>query len=189
MNLAFAGLQSNFSVFSNARFGWDASANAYLFAFVGLMAIFTQGLLIRKVQPLLGEQRLALLGLGLMTISLALIALAWQPWMLYPAVGVLALGSGLASPALTSLISRRASERAQGMVMGGTNALTSLTFIAGPLLAGWVFDRVSPAAPYWLGALLLLGAFCVAVWALTSGLRQVPSATGTPPTGWQSIRE
>jgi MFS transporter, DHA1 family, tetracycline resistance protein len=166
LNLAFAGLQSNFSVFSNARFGWDAKANALLFAFVGVMAIFTQGWLIHKAQPWLGEARLALGGLALMGLSFALVALAQQGWLLYLAVGLLALGSGLATPSLTSLISRRASARAQGMVLGGTNALTSLTFVAGPLLAGWAFDQLGAPAPYWLGALLLAGALLVAALAL-----------------------
>ena len=35
LNLSFAGLLTNFPLFSNVRFGWDATANAFFFAFVG----------------------------------------------------------------------------------------------------------------------------------------------------------
>ena len=154
LNLAFAGLLTNFPLFSNARFGWDATANAFFFAFVGVCAVFTQGVLLGRLQPRFGEERLLLGGLSLMVLNLVLMALVPFGWMLYPVVGVLAVGIGLAIPALTALISRRVSGHEQGKVMGGQQAILSLTLILGPVIAGLAFDHLGVPAPYWIGSLL-----------------------------------
>jgi DHA1 family tetracycline resistance protein-like MFS transporter len=76
---------------------------------------------------------------------------------------VLALGVGLAIPALTALISHRVSGREQGRLMGGLQAILSLTLIVGPVIAGLAFDHLGVPAPYWIGALLAALALLVAV--------------------------
>jgi len=166
LNLSFAGLLTNFPLFSNARFGWDAPANAFFFAFVGVCAVLTQGLLIGQLQPRFGEERLLLGGLSVMAVGLGLVAVVPYGPLLYPVVGVLAVGVGLAIPALTALISRRVSGREQGRVMGGLQAVISVTLIVGPVVAGLAFDRLGVPAPYWIGALLAALALLAASVAL-----------------------
>lgn len=163
INLSFAGLLTNFPLFTSARFGWGAPANAFFFAFVGVCAVFTQGFLIGKLQPRLGDARLLLGGVALMAPGLALVALVPSGPFLYPVAGTLALGAGLAIPALTSLISRRVSEREQGQLMGGIQAILSLTLISGPVICGLAFDHLGVPAPYWIGALLASLALLAAV--------------------------
>ena len=166
LNLSFAGLLTNFPLFSNARFGWDAPTNAFFFAFVGVCAVLTQGLLIGRLQPRFGEERLLLGGLSVMALGLGLVAVVPSGVLLYPVVGALAVGVGLAIPALTALISRRVSGREQGKVMGGLQAVISLTLIVGPVLAGLAFERLGIPAPYWIGALLAALALLAASVAL-----------------------
>lgn len=156
--VAFAGLQSNFAVFTDSRFGFDALDNAMLFAFIGLVAVIVQGFLMRSLAPHFGEERLVLSGLMLMAATFGLIAVVPQAWMLYPVIGLLAAGSGIVTPSLTSLISQRVSPQEQGMTLGGTQALNSLSMITGPLLAGVVFDVVASTAPYTLGMVLIVAA-------------------------------
>lgn len=175
LNLAFAGLQSNFPLYSSTRFGWDAMANGVFLAFVGLCAVLTQGVLIGRLQPLTGEAPLVVGGLGLMALGLALTAAAPAGWMLFPLVGLMALGIGLAIPSITSIVSRRAGEGRQGAVLGGMQALISATLVIGPALAGLAFERLGPAAPYLGGGVLAGGAFVAA----TVGLW--PALTSRPP--------
>ena len=178
LNLSFAGLLTNFPLFSNTRFGWDAPANAFFFAFVGVCAVLTQGLLIGRLQPRLGEGRLVLGGLLALAFGLALVAVVPYGPLLYPVVGALAVGVGLAIPALTSLISRRVSGREQGKVMGGLQAVISLTLIVGPVMAGLAFDRLGVPAPYWIGALLATLALVSASVALRPWLRSLSRRQG-----------
>lgn len=154
LNIAFAGLLSNFPLFSNVRFGWDTAANSIFFSFVGLCAAVTQGVLLGALQPRFGEEKLLLVGLAIMSTGLYLIAAVPNGWILYPVVGLLAAGAGLAIPSLTSLISRRSPQNEQGRTMGGLQALLSLTLIIGPISAGFVFDRIAATAPYVAGGLL-----------------------------------
>ncbi len=169
LNLSFAGLLTNFPLFSNARFGWDATTNAFFFAFVGVCAVLTQGVLLGRLQPRLGEERLLLGGLALMALDLGLMALVPFGPLLYPVVGTLAVGTGLAIPSLTALISHRVSGREQGKVMGGQQAILSLTLILGPVIAGLAFDYLGVPAPYWIGSLLAALALLVAAAALPPG--------------------
>lgn len=168
LNLAFAGLQSNFAVFAASRFGFGPTEIAFVFAFIGLMAVIMQGFLIRRLLPTFGEARLAVGGLLLMAVGFGLVAIVPVAWMLYPALGVLAVGSGVATPSLTSLISRRVSPQEQGSVLGGSQALASLTMVVGPLVAGLSFDSLGPSAPYIVGLLLIAGSALVLARALRS---------------------
>lgn len=154
LNLGFSGLYSNFPLFTAARFGWGMFENALFFAFVGVCAVITQGFLLGLMQRWLGDVRLARIGMTVMAGALVATGLAPAAWMLYPSVGLIAFGSGLAIPALTSLLSLRVSPADQGRLMGGTAALLNLTMIAGPVVAGVSFDRAGMGAPYLIGALL-----------------------------------
>ncbi len=158
LNLAFAGLQNNFPLYSQVRFGWTPTENGIFFAFVGICAVLIQGGLYGRIQPRFGERVLARAGLIFMSIGLAGMALAPEPWMLFPSVSVVALGTGCAIPSLTGLVSRRLPSGAQGRLMGGTQAILGLAMIGGPLISGLAFEQIAPAAPYALGALLALAA-------------------------------
>jgi len=162
LNLAFSGLQMNFPLFSNARFQWDARQNGLFFAYVGVIAVVVQGFLFGKIQPRVGEGRLALFGLVSMSLGLGGVALARQAWMMFPFVGLAALGSGTSIPSLSGMVSARVPQDRQGLLMGGTQTLHGLTGVLGPTLAGLAFDAIDTSAPYWIGSGLALVALLCA---------------------------
>ena len=162
LNLAFAGLQSNFPLYSNYRFQWNPQQNSYFYLYVGICAVFIQGFLFGKLQPYFGEKRLAIFGLVAMSVGLAGMASAREAWMLYPTVTLVALGTGTCIPSLTALTSFRVSESEQGRLMGGTQTLLSLTSIIGPAVAGISFEVIAFSAPYWLGSFFSVLALIVA---------------------------
>jgi DHA1 family tetracycline resistance protein-like MFS transporter len=131
--------------------------------------VLAQGLLIGRLQPRFGEERLLLGGLCVMAVGLGLVAIVPHGALLYPVVGALAVGVGLAIPALTALVSRRVSGREQGRVMGGLQAVISITLVVGPVMAGLAFDNLGVPAPYWIGALLAASALLAAAVALLPG--------------------
>ena len=175
LNLALAGLVYNFPLFSHARFGWGTTSNAFLFAFVGVCAVITQGFLIGRLQPRLGESRLLVAGLTLVSLNLVLVALVPFGVLLYPVVGLLALGMGLAIPSLTALISNRTPAETQGRLMGGLQAILGLAMILGPALAGLAFDYVGVPAPYLIGGTLAVLALII------SGTDLLPGRSGEAP--------
>jgi DHA1 family tetracycline resistance protein-like MFS transporter len=169
LNLALAGLVNNFPLFSQARFGWGTTSNAFFFAFVGVCAVVTQGFLIGRLQPRFGESSLLLGGLALVSLNLLLVSLVPSGVLLYPIVGILALGMGLAIPSLTALISNRTPAEAQGRLMGGLQAILSLAMILGPATAGLAFDHLGIPAPYLIGGALSVLALVVSAADLLPG--------------------
>jgi MFS family permease len=105
------------------------------------------------------------------------LAIAPTGLWLYPAIILLGAGSGMATPSLTSLISRRVDPTAQGATLGGSQALTSLTMVLGPLLAGMLSDVVHVTAPYHVGGLLVAVAAVVIIGVLLPLVRQSAQAT------------
>lgn len=152
---AMMGLQTNFAVYTLNRFKYTPSQNAVVFTMLGITATFMQGFLIRRIAGKYSDRRLTLVGLAIMVVGMALVGGVPAGWMLSPAIVVLAVGSGLVSPTLQSLISRAGTPEEQGMMFGAAAAITSLTAIFGPAFAGALFDHVAWSAPYWSGALFL----------------------------------
>lgn len=163
VNVAFSGLQSNFALFTLKRFQMGPQDNAWIFVYIGLLSIFMQGVVVRRMPKTLNPVTTCITGLTAMAFGFLGISMATQSWHLYPAIAILAFGNGIAAPMLTGLISRRVGEQEQGTVLGSSQAILSSTRIVGPLFAGFVFDALGSGAPYWTGAILALaGAAIVA---------------------------
>jgi len=176
-NFAFAGLQSNFSLFTFARFNWGPGQNAALFAFLGIVGVIMQGFVVRKIGGRFGDRRLAIFGLSVQAIMYALLAFAPQGWMLYPVTGLVSVGNAMATPTLTGMVSNGVSPREQGMILGVVSSVNSLTRIFGPLWAGAAFDFVSPGAPYWTGALWIAAALVITLMARSASRSQAAAQT------------
>ncbi len=166
LNLGFAGLQTNFPLYSNARFAWTPAQNSYFYLYVGVCGVSIQGFLFGKLHARFGGRVLIPAGLMCMSIGLAGMAAVPAAWMLFPVVALVALGTGISIPSLTALISLRVSDSEQGRLMGGTQTLLALTNIFGPTLAGISFEVIAVSAPYWLGSLSALLALGAAVMSL-----------------------
>ena len=86
--------------------------------------------------------------------------------MLIIALVLLSLGQGLASPSSTSLVTEAAPVDRRGEALGYQQSVGAFGRIAGPVLAGALFDHVGIGAPYFIGALLFAVALS-GVWRIT----------------------
>jgi MFS family permease len=161
LNLSFSGLPSTFPLFSQSRFGWTPSSNGVFFTFIGACAVLTQGFLVGRIAPRAGEARLAAVGAAMAMVMFPLAAIAAAGWMLYPILGVLAIGTSFGIPSLMSLVAHNSPEGGLGRVMGGVQSVLSACMIAGPALAGAAHQTLGPPAPYWMGAGLAAAAFTI----------------------------
>ncbi|MEZ4860407.1 MAG: MFS transporter [Caldilineaceae bacterium] len=71
---AFGGFENVIPLFTVSRLGLNASGNALIFVFVGLLVTIVQGGLIGKWSRRYGESKLILAGLALLVIALILVA-------------------------------------------------------------------------------------------------------------------
>lgn len=154
--LAFAGFTSIFVVWIRDRFAWGPIYSGTVLFWVGIIASFVQGFLIRKLLPKFGEMRLTILGFSMAALAFLLISIIPNGYYLFGTQTLFAFGLGIASPSIRGIISHSVPDDEQGKVSGGTLSLTSLTQIFGPLLAGWSYDNIHPIAPMLIGAGLAL---------------------------------
>jgi MFS transporter, DHA1 family, tetracycline resistance protein len=174
---AFSGFETTFALFSERRFGFTEETIGYLFAYVGVVLAIVQGGLVGRMVKRFGERRLVPVALLAMAVGLALIAVSRSVAELFVANGILAVGMGFNSPALTSLISRRSDPEDQGGILGVSQGLASLARIVGPAWAGFLFDRWGMTSPYLSSAALVLVACGISV----AGLKGRPVGGGREP--------
>ena len=157
--LAFNGFTAILVLYFKQRFNWGPELATTAFLVVGVVATVVQGGLIGPLVKRFGEWRLTLIGLGLVIAGCLMIPAlgsADQPGTIFLAVGILAFGTGLVTPSLRSLVSRRLGEEGQGAALGSLQALQSLGSFLGPPLAGLTYDLIGPASPFAGAAVLLL---------------------------------
>ncbi len=154
--LAFSGMEFTLTFLASQRFDYGPAQLAYLFVYVGLIIVLTQGLLVRKAVPLIGEKAVTIWGLLLVAIGLLLVGLAHSPVLLYGGLAFMAVGSGFINPALSALVSLYAAADKQGATMGVFRSLGSLGRAIGPLVASFLFWWYGATVSYAVGAIILL---------------------------------
>jgi MFS family permease len=96
----------------------------------------------------------------------------------FSAVAILAFGTGLVTPCLRSLVSRRLEGSGQGAALGSLQGLQSAGSFLGPPLAGLAYETLGHQSPFWLSIALM-----VAVAALVAGgtrREAVPTQDNSP---------
>lgn len=154
---AFAGMETTFALWTKDAFGWGPEQVGWLFFFVGCVLIVVQGGMIGPLSRRLGEARLVLIGSVAIAIGLAGVTIAANLAILLIATACLALGMGLLNPSISSLISRQAGADERGGIMGVSQSGASLARVVGPAIAGPLFELLGRNAPYYTGALVMVG--------------------------------
>lgn len=168
ISAAFSGFEATFALFSARRFGFTTATIGYLFAFIGVVLALVQGVLVGRVVKRVKEHHLIPAAVAIIGISIAALPFAYNVPALLLVVGTLALGMGLNSPAMSSMVSRLSNEHQQGGVLGVAQSMASLGRIVGPVWGGFLFDRFGMSFPYLSGAVIMAVAFGVSVAVLRS---------------------
>jgi len=160
---AFAGMETTFALWANSVFGWGPLQVGWLFFYIGIVLVALQGGLIGQLSRRFGETRLVVAGSAAIAVGLLGLTLADSLAGVLVVTALLAIGMGLLSPSLTSLVSRVAGADERGGVMGVSQSASSLARILGPAAAGAVFTLWGHNAPYYLGALIMALAVMMAL--------------------------
>lgn len=155
---------STWILYVDYRFGWTIKQGSMSLALVGLMAAIVQGVLSRRLIPMWGERKSALIALVINVIGFVLYGLSTQGWMVYPVIIFGALG-GIAAPAIQGITSNSVGDNEQGGLQGMLSSLVAIAGIIGPLIATGLFGFfISEKAPFHLpGAAFFCSALLVAI--------------------------
>lgn len=160
-SLGFSGFEATFSLFGKERFGLTEGSTAVVFLFVGVALVAVQGGLIGPLTLRLGSRRLLTGGLFVVAAGLVVLGFTTTWIALVVSLMLLSVGQGVVSPSVTALVTEVAPVDRRGEALGYQQSVGAVGRVAGPALAGAMFDHVSVGSPYFLGA----GMVAVALWA------------------------
>lgn len=152
----FSAMESTFALFCEHQFLWSSREVGYLFTFIGVVIMLTQGVLVGRMVAWLREKKTLVVGLVVLAAGLATTGSATTVWMLTLGAAFIAAGNGLTTTTLSALVSRGTSADEQGWAQGLTQGAAAVARIAGPVGAGILFEVWAPGIPMILGAVTLL---------------------------------
>jgi len=166
-------VHSNWSYYTIYKFNWDEKMIGISLGAIGLLVGLVQGVLIRWVNPKLGNEKSIYVGMALYTFGMILFALATESWMLFVFLIPYCLG-GIAGPAMQAVISGQVPANEQGEIQGTLSSLMSASAIVGPPMMSTIFyyftHKEAPfqfaGAPFVLGAFLMLVSTIIAYYTL-----------------------
>ena len=144
------------------KFNWDEKMVGISLGVIGLFVALVQGVLIRWVNPWLGNEKSIYAGFFLYSLGMLLFTFANQSWMMFIFLIPYCLG-GIAGPALQAVISIQVPETEQGKIQGTLTSLMSASAIVGPPLMTGIFyyftkEQTSfkfAGAPFLLASILM----------------------------------
>ena len=164
--LAIAGfsiMTTNYALFTYKRFGYDQTHNGYIFAFIGLVGAVVQGGLLRPLLKRMSEKSIAVCGIVLLGVGMALLPSSNTLTFLLVATCVIGIGNSFITPTLNGLASRSAERNWQGRVIGLMQSAGSLGRWVGPFAAGMLLmmdnakdPKFYGRTPFWTAAVIMV---------------------------------
>ena len=169
--LLFSGMEATLVFVTAQRYGFTPFDNGWLFLVMGLSTAVMQGAVFRPLAPRLGIRRLGVAGIVVSMVGFAALAYAADTaaaWALWGGAGLLAAGSGLIFPALSTLASLVAERDRMGESMGYFRSAGSLGRAVGPYVGAVAFFAIAPSGPSVISAVGLMAPLALLLWAVRS---------------------
>lgn len=155
--LAFAILQTIFSLYALAKFNLTARDTGFALTYVGMLSVIMQGFLVGRLTNRYREDLLIMVSVVLMGISLLGWALTPSILWLYIIMTPMALSGGLLNTLLSSTLTKAVAPQEIGGILGLSTAVESSTRIIAPILGGLLLQQIGIWAPGAFGAIVMVG--------------------------------
>ena len=155
---AFSGMEFTLTFLAVDRFLFSTVQNGIMFVYIGILLVLTQGLLVRRFSPVLGEYKLSSMGLASGVVAFILLSQSTGLTLFFIALAFMALSIGLTSPSMSALVSLSANEKEQGEILGLFRSAGSFARTIGPLIASSMYFLLGDKIAYLLGAVLVIAA-------------------------------
>jgi MFS family permease len=142
----FSMFMSGFALFAERRFTWHGRPFGprevgFVLAYLGFLGVILQGGLIGRLVKAFGELRLLRAGFFFGMVGLAALGFTYSIPMLLVVAAISSSGTGMVRPVATSLITQKAPRSEQGVVLGLTQSLNSVSAIIAPAISGFLIDH------------------------------------------------
>lgn len=168
---AFSMLEATFALVAEHEWSMTAHTVGWLFGMIGIVGIIIQGGLIGRLSKRFGEATLLNVGYVSTTCGMAVLAMT-APGRLWIADGwlgivggclLVAVGTSLANPALSTLVSRAAAADEQGGTLGVNQSLAALARASAPTTAGLIYTAWYTGGAFAAAAMMMAGALVLSI--------------------------
>lgn len=166
LTFAFVGMETTIILLGFKRFQMTDSQGGLVLLVAGVVAIITQGGIIRPLSKKYQDEYLTLAGLIFLIIGFLGLTTAYTLTEIMFWVIPLSFGSSIGTPTLISLLSKDAPETQSGEILGLNSGAGSFMRVIGPLVATALFT-FDPAYPYFFSALLLVIVFIIGIYLIS----------------------
>ncbi len=159
-NFSFAGMQSNFALWTERAFSYGPAENGIFFMLIGIMAVITQLILLPRLVKKFGERKL--LAIGALGLSLGLFGIYFGQFglpILYVAMMLISVSNGLSGPTLQAIASESVDKDEYGGTLGILQSSGSLARIFGPIATGYMFQAYNKDMPFISSGIIMVIVF------------------------------
>ena len=155
ITFSFSLMQGIFPLYTNRLFRWDARHNGYFFAFIGVVSVLSQGVVLRRLVHKISERTIVRIALFSLTIGFTIFTFGKTQLLFFLGGLFLASSFGILNASIQAEISHFSNPEEQGIVMGVVQGWSALARAIGPVVGGLLFGSLFLQAPFLLSAILL----------------------------------
>ena len=163
LSFGLANYETVFGLFVDHKFGFTPKDIAMIITFGSIAGAVVQATIFGWILNRFGEKRVITLSLLTAGICILLTLFVHKYWLIFLVTFLVFLSIDILRPAIGTQMSKLAKDQ-QGYVAGLNSAYTSLGNIAGPLVAGYLFD-LDINFPYISASIVLILCFFLAMRA------------------------
>lgn len=152
---AFQGTTAVLALFLAVQHGVTEQTIGLFFMYIGAIAVVTRAFVLGRMVDWLGEIRLSRFGMVVFAAGLMLMPLTHDYVSLALAVALVPLGTAFTFPCVTALLSHIISPQERGLYMGVQQTFGGMARVVAPLWAGFAWDHLGVAVPFWTSALMV----------------------------------
>jgi DHA1 family tetracycline resistance protein-like MFS transporter len=138
LSLGFTFFTQFFSVLLIEKFGLSEKNIGFLFGWIGLWLVFTQGVTVRLLSRRFESTRILRFSIFFLSLALAALLLPTQSWMFFLLNPMIATFQGITAPNLTATVSNQAGTQRQGEILGINQSMQSLGQAIPPIIGGYL---------------------------------------------------
>ncbi|RAV02390.1 MFS transporter [Paenibacillus sp. YN15] len=170
LSFGLANFETVFGLFVDHKFGFEPKDIAFIITFGSISGAVVQATAFSWILKRFGEKRVISVCLLFAGVFILLTLFVHKFWMIFAVTFIVFLAIDILRPAIGTQMSMLAKDQ-QGYVAGLNSAFTSLGNIAGPIVAGFLFD-LNINYPYSLACVVLLLCFGLSLRVSRRELRQ-----------------
>jgi DHA1 family tetracycline resistance protein-like MFS transporter len=142
--LALYGWFAVFALYLQRQLGFSLTQTDYLFSIFAVFNVFMNVVMVGRISARLGDRWMSNVGLTSLVAGFAVVPFVHNILVLSALMLLFAFGIALTNTGITALISNAASDRDQGMVLGTSSSLDSLSGILAPPVSTGLLSGYGP---------------------------------------------